>query len=270
MCGETDEHILVTIIRSTLKNSLYKYLVVFIVFNHEDRVCVLSSAPWHVVEESRPGQSSVCLRGSRLQAVHSISNPRCLRPATPTSAHRLRRKVLDRMFFCFVFVFYFFALPFVSEINTPNCTIFLLSSSQILHVEITSAGVTWCPSMESATTSSMASSAAIPVQTQIYSHTNQLFLRHWWSSSLKKKQNKKQLYSTSTLWKDCIVLSVWRALKHRGHFSGSAVAVPFLLPGMPDIWMQELDAVSTTHECDQRGTMKGGIVRRNLQNGHLD
>ena len=45
---------------------------------------------------------------------------------------------------------------------------------QISHVRITSAGVTWCPSMESATTSSTASSAATPVQIQTYKNTKWL------------------------------------------------------------------------------------------------
>ena len=35
------------------------------------------------------------------------------------------------------------------------------------------------------------------------------------------------------------------------------VAVPFVLPAMPDIWIQELDADSTTKECDQDSTNKG-------------
>lgn len=35
------------------------------------------------------------------------------------------------------------------------------------------------------------------------------------------------------------------------------VTVPFLLPAMPDIWMQERDSDSTTQECDQDSTNKG-------------
>lgn len=35
------------------------------------------------------------------------------------------------------------------------------------------------------------------------------------------------------------------------------VAVPFLLPVMLDIWIQELDADSTTQECDQDSTNRG-------------
>lgn len=34
-------------------------------------------------------------------------------------------------------------------------------------------------------------------------------------------------------------------------------AVPVPLPAMPDIWIQELDADSTTQECDQDSTNKG-------------
>lgn len=42
------------------------------------------------------------------------------------------------------------------------------------------------------------------------------------------------------------------------------VAVSFLLPAMPDIWIQELDADSTTQECDQDSTNKGESYEEKL------
>ena len=42
------------------------------------------------------------------------------------------------------------------------------------------------------------------------------------------------------------------------------VAVSFLLPAMPDIWIQELDADSTTQECDQDSTNKGESYEEEL------
>ena len=45
------------------------------------------------------------------------------------------------------------------------------------------------------------------------------------------------------------------------------VAVPFLFPGMPDIWIQELDADSTTQECDQDSTSKGKDYEEELAKG---
>lgn len=56
-------------------------------------VIVLCSARWHVEEECRPERSSVWSKGSPLLVVPTIWNPQCPRPATPTSALNLRRKV---------------------------------------------------------------------------------------------------------------------------------------------------------------------------------
>lgn len=59
---------------------------------------------------------------------------------------------------------------------------------------------------------------------------------------------------------------------NKERLNGSAtVAVPFLLPAMLDIWIQGLDADSTTQECDQERTNKGEtVMRRNSQNWKLD
>lgn len=45
---------------------------------------------------------------------------------------------------------------------------------------------------------------------------------------------------------------MWRALKYKV----LSMEVPFILSAMPDIWIQELDADSTTQECDQDNTNK--------------
>lgn len=42
------------------------------------------------------------------------------------------------------------------------------------------------------------------------------------------------------------------------------VTVPFLFPGMPDIWIQELEADSTTQECDQDSATKGNDYEEEL------
>lgn len=54
---------------------------------------VLCSAQWRVGEVRKPERSSVWSKGSPLLAVPTIWNPPCPRPATPTSALNLRRKV---------------------------------------------------------------------------------------------------------------------------------------------------------------------------------
>lgn len=42
------------------------------------------------------------------------------------------------------------------------------------------------------------------------------------------------------------------------------VTVPFLFPGMPDIWIQELEADSTAQECDQDSATKGNDYEEEL------
>ena len=69
-------------------------------------------------------------------------------------------------------------LFFLEFIAWKHFSFLFFSFSQTLRAGITSAGVTWCPSMESATTSSMASSAASPAQIQTYNHMSWVCLCH--------------------------------------------------------------------------------------------
>jgi len=139
---------------------------------------VFYSAQWHVEEECRPGQSNVWCKGSPPLVVPSILNPQCPRPATPISAHNLRKKVPKLIYYntnCMLVYKVLFSvvwMEFFWKTLMKQALISILFSFflQTLHVGITLTGATWCPSMESATTSSMASSAVNPVQIQTYNH----------------------------------------------------------------------------------------------------
>ena len=89
-------------------------------------------------------------------------------------------------------------------IQTTSWLISFLFLPQTSLVGITSTGVIWCPSMESATTSSTASSAASPVQIQTYNHTEQLCLCHRQIGS--KTDKKKNIFDVHARKKDCFLL----------------------------------------------------------------
>lgn len=205
-------------------------------------LCILHSARWHVEEACRQGRSSVWSRGNPLPAAPSILNHWCHRPAIPTSVHNLTRKVPSP---CYHWVKE--RQVWTKRSRANKLSFFILP--QTWPVGITSTGATWFLSMEFATTSSTASSAASPAQTQTY--------------NLSPSPQK-----ISTL--GCLCLLLVRGERWHCDGSVSTSQCHFFSPGCRTSGYEKPMLTALRRNVIRTIRLKEKIMRRNSQNGDLD